>query len=95
MKFRCRLSLITCSASGSIHVVTNVARLRAGIPSTESSSVMSRCACCGVSPDSGISWSGADWSRNSPAPGWPVMWSWMVIDRDLPWSSQGRIASWG
>jgi hypothetical protein len=35
---------ITCCASGSIHVVTNVARLRMGMPSSTSSSPISRIA---------------------------------------------------
>ena len=39
MKFRCRFSSITCRASGSIQVVTKVARFRSGIPSTASSCV--------------------------------------------------------
>jgi hypothetical protein len=37
MKFRCRFSSITARASGSIQVVTKVARFRSGIPSTASS----------------------------------------------------------
>ena len=39
MKFRWRLSSITRRASGSIQVVTKVARLRSGMPSTASSSL--------------------------------------------------------
>ena len=41
MKLRCRFSAITRCASGSIQVVTNVARLRIGIPSSTNSSPIS------------------------------------------------------
>ena len=44
MKLRCRFSAMIRCASGSIHVVTNVARLRCGIPSRTSSSPISRIA---------------------------------------------------
>ena len=37
MKLRCRFSAMIARASGSIHVVTKVARLRSGIPSRTSS----------------------------------------------------------
>ena len=64
MKLRCRFSAITRWASGSIHVVTNVARLRIGIPSRTSSSPTSRIASTEVIPCSGSLWSGAGSSRN-------------------------------
>ena len=44
MKLRCRFSAMIRCASGSIHVVTNVARLRCGIPSRTSSSPIRRIA---------------------------------------------------
>ena len=44
MKLRCRLSAMSRCASGSIQVVTNVARLRAGSPSKARSSATSRIA---------------------------------------------------
>jgi hypothetical protein len=44
MKFRCRFSAITRCASGSIQVVTKVARFRIGRPSSTSSSPISRMA---------------------------------------------------
>ena len=44
MKLRCRFSAMTRCASGSIQVVTNVARLRIGMPSRTSSSPISRIA---------------------------------------------------
>ena len=55
MKLRYRFSAITCRASGSIHVVTNVARLRIGIPSRTSSSSISSIASVAAIPCSG-SW---------------------------------------
>ena len=50
--------MISC-ASGSIQVVTKVARLRSGIPSRTISSAISRFAASGSMPSSGISLSGA------------------------------------
>ena len=55
MKLRCRFPAIRRCASGSIQVVTNVARLRIGIPSSTSSSATSRIASVAVMPCSG-SW---------------------------------------
>ena len=63
MKLRCRFSAITRCASGSIQVVTNVARLRIGIPSSTSSSSISRIASVADIPCSGSWWSGAGSSR--------------------------------
>ena len=59
MKLRWRLSSITRRASGSIQVVTKVARLRSGIPSTASSSPTRRIAAMGAIGSSGMAWSGA------------------------------------
>jgi hypothetical protein len=59
MKLRSRLAAMISPASGSIHVVTKVARLRSGIPSRTISSWISRFAASGVSPVAGISSSGA------------------------------------
>ena len=53
MKFRCKFSAISRCASGSIQVVTNVAKLRAGSPSRARSSATSRIASTGVMPVSG------------------------------------------
>ena len=50
--------MIRC-ASGSIHVVTNVARLRMGMPSSTSSSPTSRMASIDRMPCSGSALSGA------------------------------------
>jgi hypothetical protein len=66
MKLRWRLASITRRASGSIQVVTKVARLRSGMPSTASSSSTRRIAAIGVIGCSGIAWSGARWVRNAP-----------------------------
>ena len=59
MKLRWRLSSITRRASGSIQVVTKVARLRSGIPSTASSSLTRRIAAMGAIGSSGMASSGA------------------------------------
>ena len=53
MKLRWRLSAMIRCASGSIHVVTKVARLRAGSPSRARSSATSRIASTAVMPASG------------------------------------------
>ena len=53
MKFRCKFSAISRCASGSIQVVTNVAKLRAGSPSRARSSATSRIASTGIMPVSG------------------------------------------
>ena len=53
MKLRCRLSAMIRCASGSIHVVTKVARLRAGSPSRARSSATRRIASVGDIPVSG------------------------------------------
>ena len=53
MKLRWRFSSITVRASGSIQVVTKVARFRSGIPSTASSWVTRRIAAI-----ESIAWSG-------------------------------------
>ena len=63
MKFTRRFSWITCSASGSIHVVTNVARLRVGRPSSTVSASIRPFASAGVMPRFGSLWSGAGSSR--------------------------------
>ena len=55
MKLRCRLSAMMRCASGSIHVVTNVARLRAGSPSSTSSWPISRIASTAGMPACGSS----------------------------------------
>ena len=55
--------MIRC-ASGSIHVVTNVARLRIGIPSSTNSSPISRIASTDRIPCFGSALSGAGSSRN-------------------------------
>ena len=59
MKFRCRFPSITDRASGSIQVVTKVARFRSGMPSIASSWVTSRIAACAVIATSGIASVGA------------------------------------
>ena len=64
MKLRCRFSAITRCASGSIQVVTNVARLRIGMPSSTSSSSISRIASTDRIPCFGSWLSGAGSSRN-------------------------------
>ena len=64
MKLRCRFSAITRWASGSIQVVTNVARLRIGMPSSTSSSPISRIASTDRMPCCGSWLSGAGSSRN-------------------------------
>jgi hypothetical protein len=66
MKLRWRFSSITHRASGSIQVVTNVARLRSGIPSTASSWSTRRIAEIAVIAFSGIAWSGASSVRKAP-----------------------------
>ena len=66
MKLRWRLSSITRRASGSIQVVTKVARLRSGMPSTASSSLTRRIAAIGVIGFSGIASSGAPSVRKAP-----------------------------
>ena len=63
MKFRCRFSATIRLASGSIQVVTNVARLRIGIPSSTSSSPIRRMASTAGMPCSGSCPSGAGSSR--------------------------------
>ena len=55
--------MIRC-ASGSIHVVTNVARLRIGMPSSTSSSPISRIASTARMPCSGSALSGDGSMRN-------------------------------
>ena len=64
MKLRCRFSAMIRCASGSIHVVTNVARLRIGMPSSTSSSPIRRIASTDRMPCFGSSLSGAGSSRN-------------------------------
>ena len=64
MKLRWRFSAIIRCASGSIHVVTNVARLRIGMPSSTSSSPISRIASTDRMPCFGSALSGAGSSRN-------------------------------
>jgi hypothetical protein len=66
MKLRWRLSSITRRASGSIQVVTKVARLRSGMPSTASSWPTRRIAAIAVIGSSGIAWSGAASVRKVP-----------------------------
>ena len=61
MKLRCRFSAMIRCASGSIHVVTKVARLRAGSPSNARSSETSRMASRAVMPVSGNSRLGTSW----------------------------------
>ena len=63
MKLRWRFSAMIRCASGSIHVVTNVARLRIGMPSRTRSSSISRIASTERIPCSGRALSGADSSR--------------------------------
>ena len=55
MKFRCRLSAMIRCASGSIQVVTKVARLRPGSPSIARSSATSRIASSALIPSVGNS----------------------------------------
>ena len=64
MKLVCRLSEMIRCASGSIHVVTNVARLRCGSPSIARSSPTSRIASVGLIPLSGNVVDGAASVRN-------------------------------
>ena len=66
MKLRCRFSSMTRCASGSIQVVTKVARLRSGMPSTASSSPTRRIASIAVIGSSGIALSGAPSVIHSP-----------------------------
>ena len=61
MKLRCRFSAMILCASGSIQVVTKVARLRAGSPSRARSSATSRMASTAVMPVSGNSRLGTSW----------------------------------
>ena len=63
MKLRCRFSAMIRCASGSIHVVTNVARLRIGMPSSTRSSSISRIASTERIPCFGSALSGAGSSR--------------------------------
>ena len=63
MKLRCRFSAMIRCASGSIHVVTNVARLRIGMPSSTRSSPISRIASTDRMPCLGSWLSGAGSSR--------------------------------
>ena len=58
MKLRCRLVAMICCACGSIHVVTKVARLRAGSPSSARSSPTSRIASTAGIPLTGKSFVG-------------------------------------
>ncbi len=58
MKLRWRFAAMIWRASGSIHVVTKVARLRIGSPSSSSSSPIRRIASIARMPCSGSSWSG-------------------------------------
>jgi hypothetical protein len=64
MKLRCRFSAMSRCASGSIHVVTNVARLRPGSPSRARSSATRRMASTAVIPFSGNSRLGTSWVMN-------------------------------
>lgn len=64
MKLRCRFSAMIRWASGSIQVVTNVARLRCGSPSRARSSATSRIASVGLMPPSGKDVAGALSVRN-------------------------------
>ena len=64
MKLRWRFSAMIRCASGSIQVVTNVARLRWGSPSIARSSSTSRMASTGRIPFSGKDCEGADSVRN-------------------------------
>src|SRR3954452_17379037 len=66
MKLRWRLLSITIRASGSIQVVTKVARFRSGMPSTASSSSTKRIAPIAGIGSSGISRSGAPRLIHSP-----------------------------
>ena len=61
MKLRCRFSAMMRWASGSIQVVTKVARLRPGSPSSARSSATSRMASTAVIPASGNSRLGTSW----------------------------------
>ena len=61
MKLRCRLSVMTRRASGSIQVVTNVARFRMGSPSSARSSDTSRIASVAGIPESGNRRVGTSW----------------------------------
>src|SRR6478609_3777635 len=64
MKLRCRFSAMIRCASGSIHVVTKVARLRCGSPSMVRSTSTRRIASTGAMPVSGKCLEGADSVRN-------------------------------
>src|SRR6478735_2071040 len=64
MKFRCRFAAMICWACGSIHVVTKVARFRAGSPSSARSSDTSRKASSAGMPVSGNSRLGTSWVTN-------------------------------
>ena len=64
MKLRCRFSAMIRCASGSIQVVTNVARLRCGSPSRFRSSASSRMASVGRIPVAGNDVDGAASVRN-------------------------------
>src|SRR4051794_6335583 len=66
MKLRWRLLSITSRASGSIQVVTKVARFRSGMPSTASSSLTRRIAGTAAIGSSGIASSGAPRVTQSP-----------------------------
>ncbi len=64
MKLRCRFSAMIRCASGSIQVVTKVARLRIGSPSRNSSTPTIRIASTGGMPLSGRRSEGASSRRN-------------------------------
>ena len=64
MKLRCRFAAMIRCASGSIQVVTKVARLRAGSPSSARSSATSRIASAAGMPVSGNSRLGTSWVTN-------------------------------
>src|SRR3954451_8808460 len=78
MWLRCRFSATIRWASGSIQVVTKVARLRLGMPSRISSSSMSRMASTARIGCWGSWWSGAGSSRKRlpySRPSWSSAWA--------------------
>src|SRR3954468_4632159 len=77
-------------ASGSIHVVTNVARLRFGIPSRSSSSPSSRIASAAAMPVSGSRRSGASSSRNALPYRLPCVSTGVMVISVCSWSCRDR-----
>ena len=93
MKLRCRLAAMIRCAPGSIQVVTNVARLRAGSPSSAMSSDTSRKASVSVIPPSGNSSVGTSSVRKrlpNRSASLALAW-WDIVIRSLLGSTARRV----